>query len=154
MISVWVSVILIILLLVGGTLLVSKNFNQKTNEHGKLESAENLRVYQCPACNYKFTEADQSWYSILRTEHCPGCGKWLPDGLLDKFCCASCGEIKDVKELGRVNRLANFALNCLPAPKMKYICSKCRNSANILGWFFLIAAILFVYVTLFVKHVS
>jgi len=153
-ISVWVSVLLIILLLVGGSFLVSKNFNQKNRDHGKFESAENLKVYQCPACNYKFTEADQNWYSILYTDHCPSCGKWLPDGLLDKFCCASCGKIKDIAELGRVHRLANFALNCLPAPKMKHICSKCRVSANILGWFFLIAAILFVYVSLFGNHAS
>jgi predicted RNA-binding Zn-ribbon protein involved in translation (DUF1610 family) len=143
-IEVWITVFFVISLLLGATFLASRNFRPKSSELGKFERVGNLKdikIYQCPACNHKFTEADEGWYSILRLESCPSCGKSLPDNVLDKFCCSSCGKIKDIKELGSINRVARFVLNSLPAPRLEKICNQCRHSANFLGWFFLIMAV-------------
>lgn len=156
MITVWITAFLVISLLLVATFLASKNFRPKSSELGKFEHIDNLndmKVYQCLACNHKFTEADKNWYSILRLESCPSCGKSLPDNVLDKFCCSSCGKVKDIRELGSINRVARFVLNSLPAPRMKKICHQCRHSANFLGWFFLIMAVFVVVSFLFGNHV-
>lgn len=154
--TVGVTIFLVLSLLLGAAFLASKNFNPKSSKLGKFERTDNLnnlKAYQCPACNHSFTEADENWYSILYSEHCPSCGKRLPDDLLDKFCCASCGKIKDTKELGNINKVARLVLNFLPAPPMKKICNQCKFSANFLGWFFFIGALLAVYSFLFGNHV-
>jgi|GEM_PF-3484124 predicted RNA-binding Zn-ribbon protein involved in translation (DUF1610 family) len=151
--TVWITALFVVFLLLGATFLASRNSSPKSSEVNRCaDSLNDLKVYHCPACKHKITEADENWYSILYTEHCPNCGKWLPDDLFDKFCCASCGRIKDIKELGRINRVAQFVLNSLPAPRMKKICNRCKYSANFYGWFILSGAIFSLAFWLFGNH--
>ena len=114
-----------------------------------------MKIYECPSCNHKFSDAHENWKGIVFLEYCPNpnCGMPLPNGTLPEFRCQNCGKTKPVSEVGSINLLTKFIL-AFATPRMRKVCAECSPQVNFFGWFILSLFALFLGAYLYAKFTT